>query len=166
MTSGIDVLDALIAGVNLVELDPEESSVGYGRLPNADGVVQLDSCCMHGARKRAGGVAALDLVAALNDLRADVGVGWRSIGFTLARLFHPLERTASPRRNQDLTPAPRASSDYACGSRDLRQRAAATTSSPRLSSPVVAGSGAGFTMLSVPKNTSSIAKSLPPRTVF
>ena len=27
-------------------------------LPNADGVVQLDSCCMHGPKKRAGGVAA------------------------------------------------------------------------------------------------------------
>jgi N4-(beta-N-acetylglucosaminyl)-L-asparaginase len=60
MTSGMDVLKALIAGVNLVELDPEESSVGYGGLPNADGVVQLDSCCMHGPTKRAGGVAALE----------------------------------------------------------------------------------------------------------
>src|SRR5690606_261037 len=43
-----------------VELDPEDTSVGYGGLPNADGVVQLDSCCMHGPRKRAGGVAALE----------------------------------------------------------------------------------------------------------
>jgi N4-(beta-N-acetylglucosaminyl)-L-asparaginase len=64
MTSGTDVLDALVEGVNLVELDPEESSVGYGGLPNADGVVQLDSCCMHGPRKRAGGVAALEGVRA------------------------------------------------------------------------------------------------------
>jgi N4-(beta-N-acetylglucosaminyl)-L-asparaginase len=60
LTSGSDVLDALIAGVNIVELDPEDTSVGYGGLPNADGVVQLDSCCMHGPRKRAGGVAALE----------------------------------------------------------------------------------------------------------
>jgi N4-(beta-N-acetylglucosaminyl)-L-asparaginase len=60
MTSGSDVLDALIAGVNIVELDPEETSVGYGGLPNADGIVQLDSCCMHGPKKRAGGVAALE----------------------------------------------------------------------------------------------------------
>src|SRR4051812_31533243 len=43
MTSGSDVLESLIAGVNLVELDPEDTSVGYGGLPNADGVVQLDS---------------------------------------------------------------------------------------------------------------------------
>jgi N4-(beta-N-acetylglucosaminyl)-L-asparaginase len=60
MTQGSDVLDALIAGVNIVELDPEETSVGYGGLPNADGVVQLDSCCMHGPKRRAGGVAALE----------------------------------------------------------------------------------------------------------
>ena len=52
---GEDVLDSVIAGVNIVELDPEDDSVGYGGLPNADGVVQLDSCCMHGPKKRAGG---------------------------------------------------------------------------------------------------------------
>src|SRR6266436_5409226 len=60
LTRGEDVLDALIAGVNIVELDPADDSVGYGGLPNADGVVQLDSCCMHGPKKRAGGVAALE----------------------------------------------------------------------------------------------------------
>ena len=57
---GADVLDALISGVNIVELDPEESGVGYGGLPNEDGVVQLDACCMHGPKKRAGGVAAIE----------------------------------------------------------------------------------------------------------
>jgi N4-(beta-N-acetylglucosaminyl)-L-asparaginase len=55
-----DVLSALIAGVNLVELDPADDSVGYGGLPNAEGVVQLDSCCMHGPLRRAGGVAAIE----------------------------------------------------------------------------------------------------------
>lgn len=60
ITQGSDVLDALIAGVNLVELDPLDDSVGYGGLPNAEGVVQLDSCCMHGPKKRAGGVASLE----------------------------------------------------------------------------------------------------------
>jgi N4-(beta-N-acetylglucosaminyl)-L-asparaginase len=60
ITEGKDVLDSLIEGVNIVELDPDESGVGYGGLPNADGVVQLDSCCMHGPRKRAGGVASLE----------------------------------------------------------------------------------------------------------
>jgi len=57
---GEDVLDALIAGVNIVELDPEDASVGYGGRPNADGIVQLDSCCMHGPKKQAGSVAALE----------------------------------------------------------------------------------------------------------
>ncbi len=60
MTRGDDVLDALIAGVNIVELDPEDTSVGYGGLPNAEGIVQLDSCCMHGPKKRAGGIGALE----------------------------------------------------------------------------------------------------------
>jgi len=60
MTSGSDVLDALIAGVNIVELDPLDDSVGYGGLPNAEGVVQLDSSCMHGPKKRAGAVAAIE----------------------------------------------------------------------------------------------------------
>ena len=61
MTSeGTDVLDALIAGVNIVELDPLDDSVGYGGLPNAEGIVQLDSSCMHGPKKRAGAVAAIE----------------------------------------------------------------------------------------------------------
>ena len=60
ITQGTDVLEALVAGVNIVELDPEETSVGYGGLPNAEGVVQLDACCMHGPKKRAGGVAAIE----------------------------------------------------------------------------------------------------------
>ncbi|MBP1595636.1 MAG: putative asparaginase [Acidobacteria bacterium] len=60
IVSGADVLDALVAGVNIPELDPEETGIGYGGLPNADGVVQLDSCCMHGPTRRAGAVAAIE----------------------------------------------------------------------------------------------------------
>jgi N4-(beta-N-acetylglucosaminyl)-L-asparaginase len=60
LTAGEDVLDALIAGVNILELDPEDTSVGYGGLPNADGVVQLDASCMHGPRRQAGAVACLE----------------------------------------------------------------------------------------------------------
>jgi N4-(beta-N-acetylglucosaminyl)-L-asparaginase len=60
ITAGADVLDAVIAGVNIVELDPEDTSVGYGGLPNADGVVQLDASVMHGPLKRAGAVACLE----------------------------------------------------------------------------------------------------------
>jgi N4-(beta-N-acetylglucosaminyl)-L-asparaginase len=60
ITSGADVLDAVVAGVNIVELDPEDTSVGYGGLPNADGTVQLDASVMHGPLKRAGAVACLE----------------------------------------------------------------------------------------------------------
>jgi N4-(beta-N-acetylglucosaminyl)-L-asparaginase len=60
ITQGADVLDAVIAGVNIVELDPLDDSVGYGGLPNAEGIVQLDSSCMHGPKKRAGAVGALE----------------------------------------------------------------------------------------------------------
>jgi N4-(beta-N-acetylglucosaminyl)-L-asparaginase len=60
MMGGTDVLDAIIAGINLNELDPADTSVGYGGLPNAEGVVSLDASVMHGPRKRAGAVAALE----------------------------------------------------------------------------------------------------------
>ena len=60
MTEGEDVLESLIAGVNLNELDPEDGGVGFGGSPNADGIVQLDSCCMHGPKRRAGGVAGIE----------------------------------------------------------------------------------------------------------
>ena len=56
---GTDPLDAVVAGINLVENDPEDHSVGYGGLPNEDGVVELDSCVMHGPTHKAGAVAGL-----------------------------------------------------------------------------------------------------------
>ena len=55
-----DTLDAIIAGVNIQELDPDDQSVGLGGLPNEEGVVQLDASCMHGPTKRAGAVGALE----------------------------------------------------------------------------------------------------------
>ncbi|MDE2881170.1 MAG: N(4)-(beta-N-acetylglucosaminyl)-L-asparaginase [Acidobacteriota bacterium] len=60
MTEGKDILESLIEGVKITELDPEDASVGYGGRPNDDGVVQLDSCCMHGPNRRAGGVAGIE----------------------------------------------------------------------------------------------------------
>jgi len=60
ITQGTDTLDAVVAGVNLVEEDPNDTSVGYGGLPNENGVVQLDSAVMHGPTHLAGSVAAIE----------------------------------------------------------------------------------------------------------
>ena len=93
ITEGEDVLDALVAGVNIPELDPEETGIGYGGLPNADGVVQLDACLMHGPRRWAGGVAAIEgvrtpslvakAVAELTDHHLIVGEGAREFARAL-----------------------------------------------------------------------------------
>jgi N4-(beta-N-acetylglucosaminyl)-L-asparaginase len=56
---GKSTLDAVIAGVNINESDPNDTSVGYGGLPNEDGVVELDSAVMHGSNHSAGAVASL-----------------------------------------------------------------------------------------------------------
>ena len=60
LAGGADPLDAAIEGVAIVEEDPEDYTVGYGGIPNADGVIQLDACCFHGPTHRGGGVAALE----------------------------------------------------------------------------------------------------------
>ena len=98
ITEGEDVLDACVAGVNIPELDPEERGIGYGGLPNADGVVQLDSCLMHGPRKWAGGVAGLEgvktpslvakAVAELTDHHLVVGQGAREFARALGFEIH------------------------------------------------------------------------------
>ncbi len=59
LKGGADTLDAVIAGVNIVELDPNDTSVGYGGLPNEEGVVELDASVMHGPTRRCGAVAAI-----------------------------------------------------------------------------------------------------------
>lgn len=60
MEGGLSAVEAAVAGVAVVEADPSDTSVGYGGLPNADGVVQLDACCMDGPTMRAGAVGAIE----------------------------------------------------------------------------------------------------------
>ena len=60
MQGGGSTMDAVIEGVNLVEGDPDDITVGYGGIPNEQGVVQLDAAVMDGPAHRAGAVAALE----------------------------------------------------------------------------------------------------------
>lgn len=60
LSEGADPTDAAVAGVNLVELDPDDLTVGYGGLPNFDGVVQLDAAVMNGPTGLGGSVASLE----------------------------------------------------------------------------------------------------------
>jgi N4-(beta-N-acetylglucosaminyl)-L-asparaginase len=59
LKKGGDTLDAVIAAVTVVEDDPNDTSVGYGGLPNEEGEVELDASCMHGPTGRAGSVAGV-----------------------------------------------------------------------------------------------------------
>jgi len=60
MQAGLSPVEAAVQGVSVVEADPDDYTVGYGGLPNSEGVVQLDACCMDGPTMRAGAVAALE----------------------------------------------------------------------------------------------------------
>jgi N4-(beta-N-acetylglucosaminyl)-L-asparaginase len=149
ITEGKDVLDALIAGVNIPELDPAETGIGYGALPNADGVIELDASCMHGPLKRAGAVASLQgvrtpsLVARAvmdyTDHHLLVGEGAqrfaRNMGFTIEddlhtensrRLFLEWKRRSDPEhyldpKGEGRKPAPKHEKDPGA---DLMARAA------------------------------------------
>lgn len=59
---GGSLLDAVEKGINVVEDDPKVTTVGYGGVPNADGVVELDAAIMDGTRHRAGSICNLHLI--------------------------------------------------------------------------------------------------------
>ena len=59
---GGSLLDAVEKGINVPENDPAVTSVGYGGLPNAEGVVELDAAIMDGTRHRAGSVCSLHMI--------------------------------------------------------------------------------------------------------
>lgn len=62
MADGADPCDAVVAGIRIVEDDPNDMSVGYGGLPNEEGIVQLDASIMDGRVHRAGAVGALERI--------------------------------------------------------------------------------------------------------
>ncbi len=60
--SGGSLLDAVEKGINVPEDDPKVMSVGYGGLPNEQGVVELDAAIMDGTRHRAGSICNLHMI--------------------------------------------------------------------------------------------------------
>jgi N4-(beta-N-acetylglucosaminyl)-L-asparaginase len=62
LKSSGNTLDAVLAVVTKVEDDPNDDSVGYGGLPNEDGVVELDACVMHGPTGRAGAIGSIQKI--------------------------------------------------------------------------------------------------------
>jgi N4-(beta-N-acetylglucosaminyl)-L-asparaginase len=60
LKAGGSAVDAVEKAANIIELDPEDTSVGYGGLPNEKGVVQLDASFMDGKTYSAGAVACLE----------------------------------------------------------------------------------------------------------
>lgn len=118
MVRGTDPLDAAVECVKVTELDPNDTSVGYGGLPNAEGVVQLDASCMHGPTRRAGAVGALEgiktpsevarLVLRYTDHVLLVGEGAQrfalSFGMQVENLLTPQSRAAWLRWRANLNP--------------------------------------------------------------
>lgn len=70
--AGSLMLDAIVAGIEIVEDDPKEFSVGYGGLPNEDGEVELDAAVMDGRSHRAGAIAGLRRVRRVARLALEV----------------------------------------------------------------------------------------------
>lgn len=107
MRAGGDTLDAAVAGVNIVEEDPRDRSVGYGGLPNERGVVELDSCVMHGPTFNAGAVAAIQNIKTPSSVaktvmeRTDhiILVGYGALEFAKAHGFKEEDLLTDSARN-------------------------------------------------------------------
>lgn len=118
LSGGGGAMDAVELGANVIEVDPEDASVGYGGLPNADGVVQLDASCMDGKTYNAGAVASLEgiknpasiarLVMERTDHVMMVGPGAQelalSFGYPLEDLMTERSRAAWLRWRERLSP--------------------------------------------------------------
>lgn len=111
-------MDAVERCANVIEVDPNDSSVGYGGLPNAQGVVQLDASCMDGRTYNAGAVASIEgiktpsSIARLVMERTDhvmlVGPGAQKLaldfGYPLEDLLTERSRQAWLRWRENLSP--------------------------------------------------------------
>lgn len=118
LRNGGTAVDAVEKAANIIEVDPEDTSVGYGGLPNEHGVVQLDSSFMDGKTYSAGAVACLEniktpsSVAKLVMQRTDhvllVGKGAldfaRAWGFTEENLLTEKARRIWLRWKEELSP--------------------------------------------------------------
>lgn len=138
---GCSMLDAVEKGANIAELDPEDSSVGYGGLPNEDGVVELDASIMSGPGHRCGSVAGLQdiktacSVARVVMERTDhimlVGTGARrfavSHGFSVENLLTEKSRVRWLQWKENLSDKddwfPPPNNDY---SKEMRERPTGT----------------------------------------
>ena len=135
---GTDPVEAVVAGVTLVEDDPKDMSVGFGGLPNEEGVVQLDASVMDGPSHKAGAVAAIENIrnparVALEVLRRTdhvllVGEGAlkfaRAIGFEEENLLTDEAREAWLRWKRNLNPDDDWLDDEQSVERDARAAAA------------------------------------------
>jgi N4-(beta-N-acetylglucosaminyl)-L-asparaginase len=118
LSQGADTLDAVVEAVKIQELDPNDNSVGYGGLPNAEGVVQLDASCMHGPTRRAGAVGCLEGIKTPSEVAKCVlkytnhimlvGEGAQrfavQFGFTVENLLTEASRQAWLRWRANLNP--------------------------------------------------------------
>ncbi len=108
LARGGNCLDAVERGANAVELDPSVNSVGYGGMPNASGIVELDAAIMRGSDLRAGSVAALQSIrtptsvarALLQENRHIMLVGPGALTFALAHGFKTEELLTNETRNK------------------------------------------------------------------
>jgi len=121
LSAGGAALDAVEQGINAVELDPSVDSVGFGGLPNAEGVVELDAAIMDGATQRAGSVAALRGIKrpisvarkVMEETAHVMLVGEGALSFALAHGFprEELLTADSRRRWEEWKAGPRESHD-------------------------------------------------------
>jgi len=110
LAGGGHPLDAVEKGANAVELDPSVNSVGYGGMPNAAGVVEVDAAIMRGSDLRAGSVAALQRIrtptsvarAVLEKSRHVMLVGDGALAFALMHGFKEEELLTDETRNTAL----------------------------------------------------------------